>query len=333
VRVWVNQLEWKEVRSFYGQPSDAKAFITHEDEQGKTHVVFGDGQNGARLPTGVNNVVASYRYGSGAEAPAAGSLTVVLQPQPGLRAVRNPVPVGGGADPDPPDKVRQQAPRSVLTFNRAVSIDDYEVIAAQAPGVVRAKAAVAFDPLAQRPRITVWVGDDQGAVDAAKAAFAATADPNRLPNVVAAKARVLTLSLTIVFEPRREPKTVLDAVHNALVYPDKGLFGVNVVHIGEVFYDSQVYAACLAVPGVVAVHSLNFSAEQALLDSLYVRSAALKVAIGIIQKALPAVPAKTAWISAAPPGCCGQRHDPGEGAYLFLPDDTDHLILAQEVAS
>src|SRR5262249_25011677 len=154
VRVWVNQLEWSEVRSFYGQPPGAQAFLTREDDQGKTHVVFG-----TRLPTGVNNVVASYRYGSGAEVPAAGSLTVVLQPQPGLRAVRNPVPVAGGSDPDPARKVRQLAPRSVLTFNRAVSVDDFEVIAAQAPGVARAKAGVAFDPLAQRPRVTVWVGD------------------------------------------------------------------------------------------------------------------------------------------------------------------------------
>ena len=75
--------------------------MTREDEQGQTHVVFGDGKNGARLPTGVNNVVASYRYGSGAAVPAAGSLTVVLKPQPGLRSIKNPVAVGGGSRPGP----------------------------------------------------------------------------------------------------------------------------------------------------------------------------------------------------------------------------------------
>ncbi len=139
VSVWVNQLRWTEVRSFYGQPPDAQVFITREDEQGQTHVVFGDGQNGARLPTGVNNVVASYRYGSGAATPTAGSLTVVLQPQPGLRSILNPVPVGGGADPDPPAQVRQLAPRSVLTFGRAISVDDFQAIAAQAAGVTRAR--------------------------------------------------------------------------------------------------------------------------------------------------------------------------------------------------
>ncbi len=206
-------------------------------------------QNGALLPTGVNNVIATYRFGSGAKAPAPGSLTVVLQPQPGLRSFRNPVAVGGGADPDPPTQVRQLAPRSVLTLNRAVSVDDYQAIAAADPGVARATAVVAFDPLAQRPRVTVWVGDDPDAVAAAQAALAATADPNRLPQVMLAQAVAMTLSLTFVYDPRYLPSNVQQAVQTALIDPDAGLLGKNVVGIGQVFYDSQIYGACLAVPG------------------------------------------------------------------------------------
>src|SRR5262249_55761245 len=41
VRVWVNQLEWLEVPSFFKQPPDAQVFLTREDDEGKTHVVFG----------------------------------------------------------------------------------------------------------------------------------------------------------------------------------------------------------------------------------------------------------------------------------------------------
>jgi len=193
------------------------------------------GRNGALLPTGVNNVVASYRYGSGAAVPAAGSLTVVLQPQPGLRSILNPVAVSGGGDPDPPANVRQLAPQSVLTFGRAISVDDFQTIAALAPGVTRAKAAVAFDPIAQRPRVTVWVGDDAGAVTAAQQAFAASADPNRQPLVVLAQAVEMTLSLTIVYNSRYNGPTVQSAVHTALVDPDAGLLGLNVVGIGQVF--------------------------------------------------------------------------------------------------
>jgi hypothetical protein len=302
VRVWVNGLEWKEVRSFYGQTAAAQVFVTEEDEEGKTHVLFGDGENGARLPTGVNNVTANYRYGSGVQVPDAGSLTVILQPQPGLKAIRNPVQVGGGSDPDSPTKVRQLAPQSVLTFNRAVSVDDYETIAAQAPGVTRAKAAFAFDATEQRPRVKIWVGDNAAAVTAARSAIAAAADPNRPPAIELATQMVISLSLTLVLDPRRDAPTVLKAVHDALLDPDKGLLGVNVVEIGQAFFDSQIFAACLAVPGVQAVHSYRFSGDPTPLKS----------AFSVCQ--------------------CEHRHDPGDGAYFFLPDDGQYLTLTTAVA-
>ena len=259
VKVWVNGVKWTEVQSFYGQSYDSQIFVTREDDSGATHVVFGDGVYGSRLPTGANNVVASYRYGSGAAASAAGALTVVLKPQPGLRSIVNPVAMGGGSDPDPPAKIRQFAPRSILTFGRAVSADDFQVIAAQAPGVTRAAAAFGFDPIEQQPRVTVWVGDDDSAVKTATAAIAAAADPNRLPSVSLAAQIKITLSLSIVVGPKYQSATVQAAVYSALLDPDTGLFGLNVVGIGQVFYDSQIYSAVLAVPGVSAVRNLALS--------------------------------------------------------------------------
>ncbi|NJM59152.1 MAG: hypothetical protein HC849_01380 [Oscillatoriales cyanobacterium RU_3_3] len=110
LRIWVNDIEWQEVPSFYGQPPNASVFVTREDENGQTRVQFGDGFNGARLPSGINNVVARYRYGSGKEAPDAGALSVIVKPYPNLKAIRNPVPVGGGADPEPPEQIRRYAP-------------------------------------------------------------------------------------------------------------------------------------------------------------------------------------------------------------------------------
>ena len=51
---------------------DARVFATREDDEQRTHVRFGDGENGAGLPAGVDNVVADYRVGSGAEVPPIG---------------------------------------------------------------------------------------------------------------------------------------------------------------------------------------------------------------------------------------------------------------------
>ena len=196
--MFVDGIEWLEVPSFYGQAGDAKVFVTKEDAEQKTHVLFGDGTSGARLPTGTGNVVATYRYGSGAEVPEPGTLTVILKPQPGLRSIRNPVAPFGGSDPDAPEKIRTYAPRSVLTFGRAVSADDYEVIAASAPGVSRASATWTFDARQQRALVTVHVGDDEGAVASARLAISGSADPNRPLDIVLAQPVDCSLALTLV---------------------------------------------------------------------------------------------------------------------------------------
>jgi hypothetical protein len=255
--VRVDGVAWTEVPSLYGQRADAQVFVTREDQQGKTHVTFGDGKEGARLPSGVGNVVADYRYGSGKDAPDAGTLTVIAKPLPGLKAVRNPVAVGGGADPDPPSQIRRYAPRSVLTFGRAISADDYETTAAQAPGVDRARAYWSWDSSEQRALVTVYVGDTGAAVSAARTALAGADDPNRPLLVQLATAVPVRMSLRVEVDPARVTATVLAAVRAALDDPDTGLFGLSRVRIGAGFYRSEVYDACLAVPGAIAVHRLT----------------------------------------------------------------------------
>ena len=43
---------WSEVPALYGHRPDEAIFVTYEDDDGKTHVRFGDGETGARLPSG-----------------------------------------------------------------------------------------------------------------------------------------------------------------------------------------------------------------------------------------------------------------------------------------
>lgn len=293
LRVWVDGIEWKEVPSFYGQAKAAHVFATREDDAGKTYVRFGDGDNGARPPAGRGNITASYRRGSGAAAPGAGTLTSVQKPWPGLASVRNPVAAGGGSDPDPPAQLRKLAPRSVLTFGRAVSGDDWETIAAQAPGVTRARAMWRWDPAQQRTLVTVYVGDDQKAVDNARSALASYADPNRPKVVVLAQAVVVSLTLTIEVAPTYQVEPVRRAVRAALLDDDTGLFGATRSRIGEPVYESEIDGVCLRVPGAVAVHGLSF------------------VAPGLVG--------------------AGPRFAPGDGAYFLLADAS--LTVNAEVSS
>lgn len=259
LQVWVDGVQWKEVPSFYGQPANARIFVTREDENNITHVQFGDGVNGARLSSGANNVVATYRYGSGKESPDAGSLTEILQPRPGLKAIRNPVPAGGGADPDSPGQIRKYAAQSVLNFGRAVSADDYETIAAQAPGVARARSYWNWDAAQQRALVTIYVGDDKNAQDAAIIALSHADDPNRPVVVDLARAVAISLSFALLVDPDYVAAEVQNAVTAALIDPDNGMLGANAIGIGQVIFESQIYHACLTVPGAVAIHEFVLS--------------------------------------------------------------------------
>jgi hypothetical protein len=105
--------------------------------------------------------------------------------------------------------------------------------------------------------------------------------------------------------------------------------GLNVLGIAQPIYDSEIYAACSAVAGVVAVHSLSVVVSQTYLDPIFVRRGPSAVLSQFrIPEEGPILPSIVRPIST----CGNQRHDPGEGAYLFLPDD-DHLTLAQETAT
>ncbi|GHJ47487.1 hypothetical protein Cs7R123_48290 [Catellatospora sp. TT07R-123] len=250
VELLVDGLRWREVPMLYGRGPAEQVFVTREDEQGRTHVRTGDGVNGARLPTGAH-VVASYRVGSGALAPPAGALTQALRPAANLAALRNPVGAGGGADPDPPERVRDLAPASVLTFGRAVSSDDYLVVAAQAPGVARAGAAWAWDATQQRAMATVYVGDDAAAVASARAALRAAADPNRPVTVLPAVAQQAYLQLVLRTDPLYLAADLADAVRADLL----ALFAPGGLEVGETLYRSRIEAVCDR-PGVLAVHRL-----------------------------------------------------------------------------
>jgi predicted phage baseplate assembly protein len=263
--VYVDGIQWQQVPSFYGQVASARVFVVSRSaDQTVTTITFGDGVDGARLTSGNGNVVAAYRYGSGAASPPAGRLTTIAQPQPNLAAIANPVAVSGGADPQSADAVRANAPASVFTFGRAVSAVDYEVVAAQAPGVSRVAASWSFDASAQRPLVIVYVGDDAAAVAAASAALAGADDPNRPVSVLGATPVQLQLSCSLRVSAGRQVPAVVAAATAALTDPAQGLLSPAGMGIGQRLYRSAIDAA-LMVPGVAAVRDLTVTRTAAPL--------------------------------------------------------------------
>ncbi len=260
--VYVAGVAWQQVPSFYGQPAGAEVYVvTRSADQSVTTITFGDGANGAR-PSGT--VIASYRYGSGAASPPAGRLTTISSPQTNLASVQNPVAVSPGVDPQSPDDVRADAPASVFTFGRAISAVDYEVVAAQAPGVARVAAYWNFDKGQQRTLVSVYVGDDDDAVAAAQAALTGSDDPNRPVSVLAATPVDVGLACVLEVAADRQGPDVVAAATAAVF----ALFSPASMGIGRRLYRSAIDAA-LTVPGVVAVHDLTVTNGAAVLDEVF----------------------------------------------------------------
>jgi len=175
--------------------------------------------------------------------------------------VLNPVAVSGGADPDPPTQIQRFAPRSVLTFGRAVSVFDYAALAAQAPGVTRADAVWAWNDANQRSMVTVYVGDDAGAATAAATALAAAGDPNRPVQIVQATQIAVALIITLLVTPGMDTGVITAAITTALTDPEAGLFGAWNLGIGQTVFASQIEAAVLSATGAVAITALTFYAN------------------------------------------------------------------------
>ena len=108
-------------------------------------VTFGDGIHGATVPQGFRNVRAPrYRVGGGrAGAVQAGAVSTPLSSVAFVNKVTNPWPATGGRNRESREQAMRRGPQEIRARSRAVTTADYALLARQAPGDRRARAAVA----------------------------------------------------------------------------------------------------------------------------------------------------------------------------------------------
>lgn len=259
LRVWVDGERWHEVPSFFAAGPGDRVYIARHDDGGKTTVTFGDGVHGARLPSGVDNVIAAYRFGAGAEKPAAGTLTQPVSAPPGLRSVLNPAPAYGGADADRPADIRLNAARSALTLGRAVSIHDVEALARDY-GVRNAVARPHWNEAAQRAVIQVWIVSHGAPVASElQRALSAQTGPETPIAVDEAAPVEARIAVEITTDPMRTRDEIADAVRAELVDEKRGRLDPGNATIGAGLFRSALLDAIQSVDGVVAVRALSFN--------------------------------------------------------------------------
>ena len=162
LEVWINSILWHEEPTLFAAGPRDRVFTTASDDTGTTTITFGDGVTGARLPSGLDNVIASYRAGLGlAGAARAEQISLAMTRPLGLKSVTNPLPAGGAQDAQSTEDARTNAPRSVLTLGRVVALADYADFSADFSGVAKAAAIWTWDGARRGVLVTVAATNGQ----------------------------------------------------------------------------------------------------------------------------------------------------------------------------
>lgn len=253
VRVRVDGIEWRESESFLGLGPGDEAFALLQTVDGETQVQFGDGVHGRRPPRGA--VTASYRFGAGEAAPPARAIDQIAKPVKGVASVVNPLPAEAGSDAEGPDDVRDHGPGVALLLGRIVSIEDVRAAAAAWPGVRAVRADWRWHASRQAPVVQVWCIAD-GDLSELVRRIKALSDPSLAVDVANATPVSLRLALTVEIDPRHREDDVLPRLRAALLDRRTGLLAPERIGIGLPLFRSRLFAASLAVDGVLGVPEL-----------------------------------------------------------------------------
>jgi len=156
LEIRVNDILWKEVKYFLDHGPNERIYITRLDNDSKTTVIFGDGITGARLPTGAENIKAKYRKGIGTGGVVKANQLSQLMTMPlGVRSAVNPTDAAGAEDAEVLEDARTNAPMTVLTLGRIVSLQDYEDFARTFAGIGKSLATWTWKDRRRHVYITV----------------------------------------------------------------------------------------------------------------------------------------------------------------------------------
>ena len=148
---------WDNVPYLADARPDDHVYTTSTDDLGVTSIVFGDSVNGA-IPDLYSTINATYRTGGGSQDNiSAGLLDTFLSAVPAGLTVSNAAAAAGGVDAESVDSIRSNAPASLRSQRRAVSLADYSNLAVTVASVAKANAVAAA-----ATSVTVYIAPQGG---------------------------------------------------------------------------------------------------------------------------------------------------------------------------
>lgn len=258
---------WQEQSDLIESQGEHKHFTVETDELGGSSIRFGDGINGAALPSGAF-VRCRYRVGQGTSGNVgADSILSFMDASGAVLKVWNPFDVVNGRDPEPVAEIVRRVPEAYRQHQlRAVTLPDYARRAEELPGVSHAKARYAWTGSWRTVRVAI---DPVGTTVLAEPLRRAIADHLEAVRLIGEDLEVrpatyvpLDIRMTLCAESAYWPedlRAVLDEEFSDGWTRDgrQGFFHPDAWTFGQPLHASQVIGRALSVTGIGRVLKLS----------------------------------------------------------------------------
>lgn len=283
LEIFVSDRRWQRVPSFFGHGPKEEIYIVREDDNGDSWVQFGDGKTGARLPSGIKNVVAKYRTGIGAQGPLKAGAT----PQTGgrldrLKKVYLPGAATGGDQPETGENAKAAAPGKVQSLGRLVSLQDFETEALGIAGITKVSARWALVHNVPMIVLTVLMAGGGPAEETALrdllSDYNRERGPNRFPiQVCLGQRHYVYLTVSVGRDPTYREDRLRKAILEALgvtgeegngIDGSQGLFSLGRRQFVQPEYATRIEATLQNLEGVVWASVAAFGSLDVAEDPL-----------------------------------------------------------------
>ncbi len=253
LNVYVNDIKWHEMDTLAGLVATDRNFVSKADDDSKTTVTFGNGREGARLPTGMENIRAVYRNGIGKEGNVRAEQISLLATKPlGVKEVINPLRASGGADRENRDQARKSAPLAVKALDRLVSVQDYKDFSRLYAGIGKSDAVEISNGRQQLVHVTI-AGADDIPIDKTSDLFINLlqalrdfGDPHQPVQLAVRELLFIVISANIKIKTDYLWEPVVTELRTTLLET----FGFEQRELGQDVVLSEVISVMQAVPGV-----------------------------------------------------------------------------------
>ncbi len=135
---------WEEIESIHVASSSQRCFVV---DRATGEIKFGDGNHGLIVPIGKNNIKAEYITGGGKKGNVKKEkIKKLLSSISTVNKVKNYLPAGGGADTQSIQDLIQKAPKVLKARDRAITVEDYEILTKEAStDIAKVKAFANID--------------------------------------------------------------------------------------------------------------------------------------------------------------------------------------------